>query len=438
MSKFLKNNFIFYIILFLSTALLQLKFYNFNNNHFDTGIEIHDTYRVFSGDINHLFSGHIKLIKIFFLPVFYFDNILIISFFFFFIKTACVLSPLYFFKKIKIKILYIINPITWNFLLGDFVYDYLLIPLFFFTFHHSKKNINYQFLSLSFLFIKETFFIFPFILGLINYFRLKDKKWIFLTLLALILKILFFNKIYLEGKSGGVMSFLPNTTIASHVDYSILIFFILLAVNYIIIFPNFKNRFSIVCSVILLIIYLFFSFYNQRLSIFSHYHLPFFLILFTFYCKKKINYFFKYKIATLILFNFLFSISFISLSFWKTDPVKTYSRISYIKNFNQERIHYINFREKKIAISNSFLLPETILSKKLISFAPDINLYDLDYVIISKKYISYGDKICFKKEECSFLMDYEKAISNMLQSFIKIKEYRNYTIYQKKLDYKVH
>jgi len=429
--KKVSEYYFFLFILFLITSLLQLKFYNLNYNHFDTGIEIHDTFRFFSGDFNHLFSGHIKLIKILFLPFFYFDNIYLISFFYFVVQTFCILCPLLFFNENDIKFLYLINPITWNFLLGGFHYDYLLIPIFFFTFYFSKKNKNYDFLSLTFLLVKETFFIFPFILGICNYIETKQKRWIFLSISALVLKVIFFYLIYIKTNSLNNINIFSQSDLTSHIDQANIFFFILLFL-YIFIFriKKSKNYFPFLSILVLIIIYLYFSFHNQRLNIFSHYYLPFFVLFFCFYCPIKLKKFYYQKIGLIIICNIIFSISFISISFWKISQVKTYSFMSYIKNFNQDRVKDINFKNKKISISNSFLIPETLLAEKLKSFDSTTNLEEFDYVIISKKNISYGDQICFDEINCHIISEYNNQIKNLKKKYYESKDFKNYIIYK--------
>ena len=160
-------------------ALLQGRFYNFNANHFDTGVELHDTFRIFVNDYNNFFQGHFKIIKILLAKIFYFENIYLVSLIFFIIQTFCILSPLFFISDFKIRLMYIANPITWNFLLGDFHYDFFLIPFYFILNNLKNKNKNYYLLSFFFGFIKEHFFIFPIIIGIFYYFKEKNFNGLF-------------------------------------------------------------------------------------------------------------------------------------------------------------------------------------------------------------------------------------------------------------------
>ena len=143
---------ILFLIFLLVVLFLQLRFYN-SSNHYDTGVELHDTYKIFKA--KHTISlGHFKIIKLPLSQIFQLNNIYFISISFFVLQTLSILSPLFFIGEQKIKALYLINPITWNFLLGDFHYDYFLIPIFFLINSYQKKNQNFALCSYVYGFIK--------------------------------------------------------------------------------------------------------------------------------------------------------------------------------------------------------------------------------------------------------------------------------------------
>ena len=58
------------------------------------------------------------------------------------------------------------------------------------------------------------------------------------------------------------------------------------------------------------------------------------------------------------------------------------------------------FEKKIVIVSNNFLIPETIKSKNLLSFDNNVKLQEADIIILSKKLISFGDKVCTELEEC--------------------------------------
>lgn len=426
-----QNIFIFIAIISIST-LLQFKFINLNFNHFDTGIELHDTYKAFKHDFSHIFFGHVKLIKIIFFPLFLIDNIYIISYLYFFIQTTCILSPLFFFKNNIIKLIYILNPITSNFLFGDFHYDYLLIPIFFLVFYLSKKNKNYEFLSYFFILIKETFFIFPFILGIINFIETKNRNWLFLSICSLVTKLLFLNQIYNFSLGIGNIGIFNHPNIINYFSFNNYVFFLMLLINFILIRIDTKNKFAILSSIIIFFVYLIFSLNNQRLGAFSHYYLPFFLILFNFFCEKKLINHLKFKIITLIFLNIFSSISITSYFFWKTSPIKTYSSKSYVINFNNQTFKEVDFKNSSLMISNSFLIPETILSKNLYSLGINFkSIKDVNYIILSKKYISFDDKICFELVNCPIKDQYNNMLRYVKKNFQLDKEFENYIFFKK-------
>ena len=337
--KTIKNiNLTIYVILITIPLILQYKFFNYNYNHFDTGIELHDTYRIFLGDINHIFHGHVKLIKLVFVPLFFFGNIYIISFIYFIIQTLCILSPLYFLTNQYLRILFIFNPLTWIFLMGDFHYDYLLIPLFFLIFSLSKKNKNYEFLSILFILIKEHFFIFPFVLGIINYIKYRSFNWLVLSITSLILKLFFLYLIYPDANTNLLENNIVFSSKNINLDYSFngVVFFSLILVNFFLIIPNVKNIFNVSLLIILIVIYFLFYLKGQRLGVFSHYYVPFFVLFFFFYSENLKKKFFKIRLLTSIIFLIVFSISFVSISFWKSVPHKTYNYLSFVKNFNRK------------------------------------------------------------------------------------------------------
>ena len=141
-------------MLSILVSLAQLlKFLNFNSNIYDTGVEIHNTFKIFNNNFDSLFQGHFKPLQLIFSIIFFIKNLNIEFFIFFFLQSIAILIPVIFFKEFRLRILYLSNPLTWIFLMGDFHYDYFLIPPFlviFFYLKNIKKKIYLCFQQYSF------------------------------------------------------------------------------------------------------------------------------------------------------------------------------------------------------------------------------------------------------------------------------------------------
>lgn len=422
------------IVIFLTITFLQFnKFYNFNYNHFDLGVELHDTYQVFIGNFENIFQGHIKPLKLVLALIFYLDNIYLEFLLFSIIQSFLILSPIFFLKKNILNILYLSNPVTWIFLLGDFHYDFFLIPMFFFTFYLGEKNTKYYFFSIFFGLVKEVYLIFPFMIGLYFYFKKKEYYFLLLTFLSGVFFLIFYYIIF------------GNLNLNFHNEYSrqeqilsfnikSLYFYLLICINIILLKFNYKNKLFLLFFFTLIPIYFAFSLNGFRLGFFSHYHLPYFIILFFFADCEKLSQNYKFRVIFSILILSFISVSPVSYFFWSKKIDFPFSVERYFEKLDDKKYIYsqLNLKEKKVAISNNFLIPHTIKSKKLLSFDMHLNLKNIDYVILSKKVVSLGASTCINLNNCFFEDRYNLKYKELKDNFQLIFESDNYNIFEKK------
>ncbi len=425
-----KSETIIFLLIFLFVVIFQqLRFYNLGSNHYDTGVELHDTYKIFNGEIQDLLRGHLKLLKLLFSQVFHFNNIYFVSNIFFILQTLSILSPLMFISEYRIKILYLVNPITWNFLLGDFHYDYFLIPIFFLINSFQIKNQNIAIYSYFYGFIKEIFFIFPFLTGIYYFFNYKKIKWLCLSIISLIS----FSFIYFLIYKNLSFNFEVDGNYIEHKNIlrNQLLFFVMIIINFLLLSQNFSSRLFLIQFFSLLLISFIFHIRGQRLGFFSHYYLPFFLILFSNYEILEINK--KYTLRVLISIFFLFSASLFPFGYHfiyqDINLSYSYKRI-FTKRDNIDFSKY-EMANKIVVVSNNFFIPETIKSKKLLSFDNNVKLSDADIIILSKNLISYGDKVCAKIEKCFFKDEYNFKVNLINKYFYLDQDTNKYNIYLK-------
>jgi len=414
------------VLLFI---FLQLRFYNLGSNHFDTGVELHDTYKIFKGEIYDIFRGHFKIIKLPLSQVFQLNDIYFISIFFFVLQTLCILSPLFFLCERKIKILYLMNPITWNFLLGDFHYDYFLIPLFFSISSLQKKNQNYALLTYTYGFIKETFFIFPLLTGIYYFFNYRKIKWLFLFAVSLISFVFIYYLIYRDLSFG--FEYDRNIIEYKNNLRNQLLFFIMIMINFFLLSQKLSNKLSLIQFFCILFIYILFNIKGQRLGFFSHYYLPFFLILFSNYDILKIKK--KYNLRVLISVFLLYIASAFPLGyhFILKDINLSYSHKRIFTDRDNVDLSKYKLLNKIVIVSNNFLIPETIKSKNLLSFDNNAKLKEADIIILSKKLISFEDKVCSDIDNCFFKDDYNSRLNLINKYFYLDQETEKYKVFIK-------
>jgi hypothetical protein len=417
------------LIFFIVVTFLQLRFYNLGSNHFDTGVELHDTYKIFKGEIYDIFRGHLKIMKLPLSQIFQLNDIYFISIFFFLLQTLSILSPLFFLDEKEIKILYLFNPITWNFLLGDFHYDYLLIPLFFLINSLQEKNQNYALYTYVYGFIKETFFIFPLLTGIYYFFNNRKIKWLFLFLISLISFVFVYYLIYKDlsfsfGTDRNIIK--PKNNLIKQ-----LLFFIIIMINFFLISQKLSNKLFLIQFFCILLIYFLFFIKGQRLGFFSHYYLPFLLIIFSNYDKLKIKK--KYNLRLLISVFLLFFASVFPLGyhFIFKDLNLSYSHKRIFTDRDNVDLSKYKLENKIIIISNNFLIPETIKSKNLLSFDNNVKLKEADIIILSKKLISFGDNVCSDIDRCFFKDEYKSRINLINKYFYLDQETAKYDVYLK-------
>jgi hypothetical protein len=417
------------LIFFLVVIFLQLRFYNLGSNHFDTGVELHDTYKIFKGEIYDIFRGHFKIIKLPLSQVFQLNDIYFISIFFFVLQTLCILSPLFFLCERKIKILYLMNPITWNFLLGDFHYDYFLIPLFFSISSLQKKNQNYALLTYTYGFIKETFFIFPLLTGIYYFFNYRKIKWLFLFAVSLISFVFIYYLIYRDLSFG--FEYDRNIIEYKNNLRNQLLFFIMIMINFFLLSQKLSNKLSLIQFFCILFIYILFNIKGQRLGFFSHYYLPFFLILFSNYDILKIKK--KYNLRVLISVFLLYIASAFPLGyhFILKDINLSYSHKRIFTDRDNVDLSKYKLLNKIVIVSNNFLIPETIKSKNLLSFDNNAKLKEADIIILSKKLISFEDKVCSDIDNCFFKDDYNSRLNLINKYFYLDQETEKYKVFIK-------
>ena len=418
---------ILFLIFLLVVLFLQLRFYNLSSNHYDTGVELHDTYKIFKGETHDLFRGHFKIIKLPLSQIFQLNNIYFISISFFVLQTLSILSPLFFIGEQKIKALYLINPITWNFLLGDFHYDYFLIPIFFLINSYQKKNQNFALCSYVYGFIKETFFIFPLLTGIYYFFNYRKIKWLCLFIISLI-SFTFINFLIYKNLS---FSFELDGNYIEHKNSlrNQLLFFIMIILNFFLLSQKFSNKLFLIQFFLIFLIYFLFNLKGQRLGFFSHYYLPFFLILFSNYEILKIKK--KYNLRVLIsIFLLYFTSTFpFGYHFIFKDINLSYSHKRIFTSRDNLDLTKYEFEKKIVIVSNNFLIPETIKSKNLLSFDNNVKLQEADIIILSKKLISFGDKVCTELEECFFRDEYNSKINLINKYFYLDQETEKYNLY---------
>jgi hypothetical protein len=426
--------FVVIIFLILSITYLQyLKFYNYNINHYDTGVELHDTFQIYKKNFSRIFDGHFKIFKFILAPIFNLENIFLVVIIFFIIQTTIIIFPLVILKDFKIKIIYLLNPITWNFLLGDFHYDYFLIPSFFLIFHLAKSNNKYYFLTIFFGLIKEHFYIFPFITGIYLFYKYKKKIWLNLSLISIFFFLLTYFLIY----KNFLFNFKSDSSILEEklIYYSNanIYFFSLLLINFIILGYKFNKIFFLFFFFPFVLIYILFAIKGMRFGFISHYYLPFFLIFFQFYDKKIIKKYFNYRAIISLFLLITLSISPISIFFWIKDINFPFSKSRYYNKLDDD-IYYkkFDFENKIIAISNNFLIPNSIKSKTLLSFGEKVDLNKVDYVFISKKGYSYDANFCKSLGSCFFSEQYQFKVLTLNDLFILEFESENYTVYRNK------
>jgi len=417
------------LIFFLVVIFLQLRFYNLGSNHFDTGVELHDTYKIFKGEIYDIFRGHFKIIKLPLSQVFQLNDIYFISIFFFVLQTLCILSPLFFLCERKIKILYLMNPITWNFLLGDFHYDYFLIPLFFSISSLQKKNQNYALLTYTYGFIKETFFIFPLLTGIYYFFNYRKIKWLFLFAVSLISFVFIYYLIYRDLSFG--FEYDRNIIEYKNNLRNQLLFFIMIMINFFLLSQKLSNKLSLIQFFCILFIYILFNIKGQRQGFFSHYYLPFFLILFSNYDILKIKK--KYNLRVLISVFLLYIASAFPLGyhFILKDINLSYSHKRIFTDRDNVDLSKYKLLNKIVIVSNNFLIPETIKSKNLLSFDNNAKLKEADIIILSKKLISFEDKVCSDIDNCFFKDDYNSRLNLINKYFYLDQETEKYKVFIK-------
>lgn len=420
---------ILFLIFLLVVLFLQLRFYNLSSNHYDTGVELHDTYKIFKGETHDLFRGHFKIIKLPLSQIFQFKDIYFISIFFFILQTLTILSPLFFISERKVKLLYLINPITWNFLLGDFHYDYFIIPLFFLINSFEKKNQNFALFSYLYGFIKESFFIFPLLTGVYYFFCYRKIKWLCLFILSFVS----FSFIYYLIYKNLSFSFASDANYIEHKNSfrNQSLFFIMIIINFFLLSQKFSNKLFLIQFFSILLIYFLFNIKGQRLGFFSHYYLPFFLIIFSNYEILKIKKKYNLRILISIFLLYFASIFPFGYHFIFKDINFSYSQKRIFTKRDNVDLSKYDLENKIVIISNNFLIPETIKSKKLLSFDNNVKLNKADMIILSKKLISYGDKTCLDSKRCFFKDEYYLKIDLINKYFYLDQDSKNYKIYLK-------
>ena len=168
---------ILFLIFLLVVLFLQLRFYNLSSNHYDTGVELHDTYKIFKGETHDLFRGHFKIIKLPLSQIFQLNNIYFISISFFVLQTLSILNSLFFIgEQDKSTLLNKSNNLELSsrrFSLRLFLNNFFLVSI--------KKNQNFALCSYVCGFIKKLFYI-----SIINryyYFLIENKMAMYLLFL---------------------------------------------------------------------------------------------------------------------------------------------------------------------------------------------------------------------------------------------------------------
>jgi hypothetical protein len=430
-----KNNYNYLIISgIISTFIflnLFLRFSNSNLGFLDFGTEIFNSKKIFESNYEYFFKGHIKLVQIFLLPIFYIENIFFIFTFFIFLKSLIIFLFINFFLKSKLNFLFIIFcPILWIISMFDFHYDIFFLPLYILASELSKKNKNFYFLTLFFGIIKEHFFIIPLLTSFYLIFKKELKIGLALLVFTIFFSVLFYYYLFNFGHNGsfdlqtiqryfGINQFLTDlkaTTSYFLVFLENLIFFVPIIIY--IFFFNRKITFHLFIFLGLLFIFLPLSFIH-KLNIFSHYYIPFLPPLFYLLINYQINKKFA-LIIFLFIYNFIFSASPLSFWFW-SNKYKYYNYKSMLSSYEtrdfQDYIKKINLTSSNIIIQNNFF-NQYFLNSNTIDIFPKPKLAENTLVVINlnKEKFLYDQK-CKKMSECDQYYNLEYLMSNIYVGF---------------------
>lgn len=322
-------------------------------------------------------------------------------------QSFFLLMPIIFFKSIKLKIFYLINPLIWNLNLFDFHPESILFLITFIIVINMNRNIFLLVLLTScLLLIKEvSIIIIPSLILLILQFKnikyLKVNFLYFLSFVYSLMILIFFNMEIVKIEKN-FLNFVFSFKYLLFILIQIIFLFLLNKFNR-------KNLLILYCIPVNLI-FLLFAKYSQ-ISIFSHHY--FYLIsplIIYGILEKSIFIFYFMFIYTLTLSGF--PLSLVSL----TNSFSTFSIYNYLpdnesneyRNFLINRFDYLN--EYKIIIDNNAINDITTKFDNINPY-PVINNFD-ESEDTFKELVNGNDMLYIIKKN-DFYFDIDKKLKNL-------------------------
>ena len=371
------------IAIFLSffTIVYLLSYLRYSNGFStiaDLGLVSNNYYRFVDGDYSVFFEGHVKIINYFVFSLTKIFNPSSPSIYFLFIQSLFIALPIFIINKkynFLSVLIYISGVFIWYISYFDYHSDIFIIILLsiFFYFFDQKKYKSAFIVSLSFLLVKEIYFICLFSASLLF---LSDKKYfyfifsIFFSIvyayLTIWIFIPFFSEINLETERN---SFFYFDISIRELGYLFIIFLSYLFV------PIFNIK-KIIFIIPFLIIYIFARETNYA-SINAHYNavllIPLLFSLLDFYKNNKLI--LKIVIGLNLIINSFIGVSPISYFFY-TDKywqygLNTFQKdIDFLNLIKFIKLNYNNDINIHISVSNT-INNDYINSFKYLSIFPD-------------------------------------------------------------------